>query len=242
MPFDTALLRVSQMSEADRLAVTSGIPAIDLMENAGNAVAREIMRRWPTRKITVLCGPGNNGGDGFVVARHLAAAGWPVRLALLGSAEKLAGEARHHFRLWHGSVEPLAPAVLDGAELVVDALFGAGLNRKLDGQVAYVLAAAAHPKVPIIAVDVPSGMNGDSGEDWGAVAANLTVTFFRKKPGHLLLPGRPLCGEIVVADIGTPQSVWVEIAPDTFENDPSLWRDALPRPVTMATNTPVAMP
>jgi NAD(P)H-hydrate epimerase len=225
-----ALLDVRQMREADALAVAAGISGIALMENAGASVAREIVRRWSIRPVAVLCGPGNNGGDGFVVARHLSRAGWPVRLALLGRREHLAGEARHHAELWTGSVEVLAPPVLDGSRLVVDALFGAGLSRALEGAAAAVLAAAADRLVPIVAIDVPSGIMGDSGDALGAVAATLTVTFFRKKPGHLLMPGRSLCGEVVVTEIGTPASVLDTIAPDTFENDPSLWRSALLRP------------
>jgi NAD(P)H-hydrate epimerase len=231
MPNDqTALLDVRQMGEADRLSVAAGISGIALMENAGASVAQAIFARWSPRPVIVVCGPGNNGGDGFVTARHLAAAGWPVRLALLGTRDRLKGDARHHAQLWTGAVEPLTPAVLDGAELVVDALFGAGLSRALDGAAAQTLAAAARRRVPIVAIDVPSGVMGDTGEALGAVAAALTVTFFRKKPGHLLLPARPLCGDVVVTDIGTPPSVLDAIRPATFENDPLLWRPELPRP------------
>jgi hydroxyethylthiazole kinase-like uncharacterized protein yjeF len=225
----TALLRVCQMAEADRLTIAAGIPAIDMMESAGGAVAREIGQRWKARPVIVLCGPGNNGGDGFVAARHLVEAGWPVRVALLGPRDHLAGEARHAER-WCGAVEPLAPAALGAAELVVDAIFGAGLSRALEGPAAETLAAATGRGLPIVAVDVPSGLMGDTGEGLGAVPALLTVTFFRKKPGHLLLPGRLLCGEVIVADIGTPPSVLEKIVPNTFENDPALWLSVLPRP------------
>ena len=225
----TALLDVRRMGEADRLTVAAGTPATELMENAGKAVAHVIEQHWTKRPVTVLCGPGNNGGDGFVTARHLSEAGWPVRIALLGSRDHLANEARHHAELWHGGVEQLAPAVLNGAELVVDAIFGAGLSRALDGPVAETLAAAARTGVPIVAIDVPSGLMGDTSETLGAVAAVLTVTFFRKKPGHVLLPGRRLCGEVVVADIGIPTSVLDKLMPDTFENDPALWQSELPR-------------
>jgi len=121
------------MSEADRLTVATGTSSIELMENAGRAVAREIVQRWTARPITVLCGPGNNGGDGFVTATQLAESGWAVRVALLGSREKLAGAAAHHAQRWRGTVESLTPAALDGAELVVDALFGSGLTRALEG-------------------------------------------------------------------------------------------------------------
>lgn len=217
------------MGESDRLSVAAGTPAVVLMENAGRSVAREIIRRWSPRRVAVLCGPGNNGGDGFVVARHLMAAGWDVRLGLLGVRDRLKGEAAHHAQLWSGAVEPLTAAVLEGAALVVDGLFGAGLSRALYGPAAEVLAAAAN-SAPIVAIDVPSGVMGDTGEALGAVSAVLTVTFFRKKPGHLLLPGRLLCGEVVVTDIGTHPCVLDSIAPQTFENDPSLWRDDLPQP------------
>jgi NAD(P)H-hydrate epimerase len=226
----TALLDVRQMGEADRLTVAAGIPAIALMENAGKAVAREIERRWTIVPVIVLCGPGNNGGDGFVVARHLADAGWPVRLALLSSVDRLKGEARHHAERWTGTVEPLTPEVLDGAALVVDAIFGAGLSRALEGPAADTLAEAASRRLPIVAVDVPSGLMGDTGRALGAVKSALTVTFFRKKPGHLLLPGRLLCGDLVVAEIGTPPAILDQIVPNTFENDPALWLAALPRP------------
>jgi NAD(P)H-hydrate epimerase len=228
MNFQTALLDVHQMGDADRLTVVAGTPGIELMGNAGIAVTGEIERRWSARSVTVLCGPGNNGGDGFATAWLLAEAGWPVRIALLGSRDRLAGAALHYAQRWQWAIEPMTPAVLDEAELVVDAIFGAGLSRALEGAAAETLAAAAERGLPIVAIDVPSGVMGDTGEALGAVAAILTVTFFRKKPGHLLLPGRSLCGELVVADIGTPASVFEEVKPDTFENDPALWADALP--------------
>ena len=224
----TALLSAKQMGEADRLTVASGIDSITLMENAGRPVAFEIAKRWTPCPVVVLCGPGSNGGDGFVAARRLAEAGWPVRVALLGPRESLRGAAAHHAALWRGPLEALSQAALDGAELVVDAIFGAGLSRALEGSAAQTLAAAAARKMTIVAVDVPSGLMGDTGADVGAVSAELTVTCFRKKPGHLLLPGRTLCGELVVADIGTPASVFDVVRPDTFENDPVLWVDALP--------------
>jgi hydroxyethylthiazole kinase-like uncharacterized protein yjeF len=226
----TALLDVHRMGEVDRLTVTAGTPIRELMENAGSTVAREIERRWSPRPVTVLCGPGNNGGDGFVAARHLAEAGWPVRVGLLGSRDQLTGEARQNSERWRGSAESLTPAVLDGAELVVDAIFGAGLSRALEGAAAETLAAAARKGIPIVAVDVPSGVMGDSGEALGAIVAALTVTFCRKKPGHLLLPGRLLCGEIVITDIGAPLWALEQVCPDSFENVPRLWLSDLPQP------------
>jgi hydroxyethylthiazole kinase-like uncharacterized protein yjeF len=224
------LLSVAQMNEADRLTTAAGTPGSLLMQKAGEAVAREITRRWTPRPVTVLCGPGNNGGDGFVVATALAQSGWPVRVALLGPRQALRGDARQHAQRWTGAVEPLSPHAIDGAELLVDALFGSGLSRPLDPQVLSLLALATQRSVPLVAVDVPSGVMGDSGESHGAAASSCTVTFARKKPGHLLLPGRELCGDLVVADIGIPPTVLESLSINTWENDPALWLERLPRP------------
>ncbi len=224
----TALLTAKQMAEADRLTVASGISNNALMDNAGHPVAKAIMDRWTPRPVIVLCGPGSNGGDGFVAARYLAQANWPVRVALLVPREQLRGAAAYYASQWQGEIEALIPTALDRAELVVDAIFGAGLNRTLEGTAAQTLAAAAARNLVIVAVDVPSGLMGDTGANVGAVPCILTVTCFRKKPGHLLQPGRSLCGELLVADIGTPVSVFEQVKPDTFENGPALWADALP--------------
>jgi ADP-dependent NAD(P)H-hydrate dehydratase / NAD(P)H-hydrate epimerase len=224
-----ALLSVAQMNEADRLAMAAGTPGVLLMQRAGAAVAREVERRFTPRPVSILCGPGNNGGDGFVVAAELAQAGWPVRVALLGSIEALGADAQHHARRWRGNVEALAPAIIENAALVVDALFGSGLSRHLGASVTGLLGYASRRGVPMIAVDMPSGIVGDSGENWGAAAAVCTVTFERKKPGHLLLPGRELCGSVVVAEIGIPPDVLDSLGIDTWENTPALWRSNLPQ-------------
>ena len=231
-PTDHALLTPAEMAAADRAAVAGGVAGTILMEAAGRAVAKAAMRRWSPRPVSVLCGPGNNGGDGFAAARRLAAAGWRVRLGLLGSRDALRGDAREHATRWRGEVEPLSPALLDGAGLVVDALFGAGLTRPLDGVARTVIETLAARRLPVVAVDVPSGLDGATGAALGVVApATITVTFFRKKPGHLLLPGRSLCGDVQLADIGIPAAVLTTVAPRTFENDPALWLDAYPWPV-----------
>ncbi len=228
------LLTVAEMARADKAAIASGVPGAELMETAGRAVAEAVRARYQPGPVLVLCGPGNNGGDGFVAARHLAAAGWPVRLALLGTRERLAGDAAHHAALWEGPIEALLEAsaakLLDGAEVVIDALFGAGLSRPLAGAARRVVEALPSSQALVVAIDVPSGISGDSGAVLGAAAvqAALTVTFFRKKPGHLLLPGRQRCGEVVVADIGIPDQVLAEIAPRTFENVPRLWGEGYP--------------
>jgi hydroxyethylthiazole kinase-like uncharacterized protein yjeF len=230
----TALLSVAQMTEADAAAVAAGVPGSVLMQNAGEAVARAIARRWTPRAVSVLCGPGNNGGDGFVVAAALAKAGWPVRVALLGTRDRLRGDARIHAARWSGGVEPVTPAVLDGTALAVDALFGSGLRGVLDAAVQATLNAATQSGIPIVAVDVPSGVMGDTGESLGAAAAACTVTFARKKRAHALMPGRELCGDIVVADIGIPPAVFESLSVDCWENDPVLWQAELPRAKPLA--------
>jgi len=228
-PTQSELLSVAQMTAADRAAIAAGTPGSILMQNAGSAVVREITRRWSPRPVTVLCGPGNNGGDGFVVAIALADTGWPVRVALLGRREELRGDARLYAGRWNGGVDAVTPAVIEGASLVVDALLGSGLSRPLDPQILATMAAVAQRGLPVIAVDVPSGVMGDTGESLGAAQATCTVTFARKKPGHVLLPGRDLCGEIVVADIGIPAAAIESLSIDTWENDPRVWRAELPR-------------
>ncbi|MGH7036709.1 MAG: NAD(P)H-hydrate dehydratase [Stellaceae bacterium] len=225
------MLTPRQMGEADRLTIAGGVAGFALMEAAGRAVADAISRRWPPRPLTALCGPGNNGGDGFVAARVLAERGWPVRLALLGERAALRGDAARAAAAWRGPVEALAPEVLDGAGLVLDGLFGAGLARPLEGVARAVVETAQACAVPLVAIDVPSGIDGESGQVRGAAPrATVTVTFFRKKPGHLLLPGRLYCGAVVLAPIGIADTVLEPIAPDTAENDPLWWRDLLPQP------------
>jgi hydroxyethylthiazole kinase-like uncharacterized protein yjeF len=227
---DLAVLTPQEMGEADRLTIADGISGETLMENAGAAVAAAIMARWSPRPTAILCGPGNNGGDGFVVARHLAASGWPIRLFLLGARAALKGDAARHAARWTGAVESLA-ALPAEIMLVVDALFGAGLARPIEGLAHEIIAELASRRLPVVAVDVPSGVDGASGQVRGiAPSCRLTVTFFRKKPGHLLFPARALCGETVVADIGISPRVLDSIAPRTFENAPSLWLHAFPWP------------
>ncbi len=219
------ILTVAEMYAADKYAVEHGVPSLTLMENAGRAVADAIVSRWAPCETVVLCGPGNNGGDGFVVARVLKACGWPVRVALLGSLEALRGDAAEMAKRWNGATTHMDASSLDGARLVVSAIFGAGLSRPIDGIARAVVETLNKSNVPVIAVDVPSGLHGDLGKPLGdiAVDADLTVTFFRKKPAHVLMPGRLLCGEIVVADIGIPETALDQIAPKLFENSPALW-------------------
>lgn len=225
------LLTIGQMYAADRAAMAAGMAGTALMEAAGAAVAAAIRDRWPPATVAVLCGPGNNGGDGFVAARHLAADGWDVRLVLLGRIEDLRGDAAWAAGMWKGTVLSPEIARLDGADLVVDAMYGAGLSRPLEGEALALVQALAHRNLPVVAIDVPSGVRGDDGAILGAAPkAALTVTFFRKKPGHLLLPGRLFCGAVEVADIGIPETVLKGISPDLMENGPAVWGNMFPWP------------
>ena len=224
------IFSIAQMRSADAAAIAAGIAGIELMENAGAAVAEAITARFVRVPTIVLCGPGNNGGDGFVAARRLMRAGWPVRVALLGRRERLRGDAATAAKAWPGGTVPLEPSVLQGAGLVVDALFGAGLTRPIEGVARATIEAVKEASLPVVAVDVPSGIDGDTGEILGVAApARLTVTFHRVKPGHLLLPGREYVGELVIADIGIPDHVTEQLGVRSWANRPKLWQPALPR-------------
>jgi hydroxyethylthiazole kinase-like uncharacterized protein yjeF len=233
------LLSNAEMAEADRQTVAGGVAGIDLMERAGRAVADAVCVRHPAgSRIVVVAGPGNNGGDGFAAARLLAERGYRVTVLLAGDATRLKGDAALAAKRWAGPVVPALPAALeasmrtDGAiDMVIDALFGAGLDRPIEGLARAMIESMNAQGAPIVAVDLPSGINGTSGAVMeAAVKAAQTITFFRKKPGHLLLPGRLHCGAISIADIGIPDSVLARIAPQTYENIPALWRAHFPLP------------
>jgi hydroxyethylthiazole kinase-like uncharacterized protein yjeF len=184
------LLTNAEMAEADRRTIAAGVSGAELMENAGVAIARLVARRHPPgSRVAVVAGPGNNGGDGFVAARHLAAAGFRVRLCLIGARDRLRGDAAWAAGRWRG---PVATAPdLSGAAVIIDALFGAGLDRPVTGDALAAVEAMNAAGCPIVAVDLASGINGTTGAVMGAaVRASESVTFFRRKPGHLLLPGR----------------------------------------------------
>ncbi len=226
-----ALLTVEDIYRADAAAIAGGVPGIELMEAAGAGVAAEITRRWPAQSAAILTGPGNNGGDGFVVARLLAEAGWQVRLGLLGPVEALEGDAAAMAARWTGPVEALEPALLESCTLVIDAVFGAGLARDVGGLAAETLRSVGERGLVCVAVDMPSGVSGDTGAVLGTAApAALTVTFCRPKPGHLLQPGGALCGETVVVDIGIADDVVAKIAPRAAANHPDLWLADYPWP------------
>ena len=227
------VLTTREMAQADRLTVGRGVSSYHLMERAGRAVADACLTNLEgtTSRVVVLCGPGNNGGDGFVTARLLRDGGHDVVVAAMTSVERLRGDASIAAQAWCGPVESLDGVDLAAAGLIVDALFGAGLGRPLSGTSAGIVERINRCGKPVLAVDLPSGIDGDTGQALGiAVNATTTVTFFRLKPGHLLLPGRTHCGRIVLADIGIATDVLSEIAPKTLFNGPRLWGRTYPVP------------
>ncbi len=224
------ILNVAQMYAADAAAAAAGIDSLTLMENAGAGVAKIILAEFAPKSVLVLCGPGNNGGDGFVIARHLRKAGIAVQLSLLASVPS-AGDAAVMARRWRRKPLSLLAAELDGVDLVVDALFGAGLKRAISGDARALLQQICDRRMTSVAVDIPSGIDGNSGELRGiALPAAMTVTFFRSKPGHYLMPGRRYCGRLRVIDIGIPDRVLEDIGATLFLNEPALWRDDFPWP------------
>jgi hydroxyethylthiazole kinase-like uncharacterized protein yjeF len=225
------LLTSAEMGEADRLTIAGGTLGLALMEAAGLAVADAACARLGGRRVVVVAGPGNNGGDGFVAARILAERGHSVRLLLVGERASLKGDAAQAAAGWTGRVEAARPDLVDPDALVIDALFGAGLDREVTGAPRAMIDAMNRGEGPVIAVDLPSGINGTTGAAMGAaVKAHHTVTFFRRKPGHLLLPGRMHCGTVEVADIGIPAGVLDRVRPQTFANERPLWFAHFPVP------------
>lgn len=225
------ILTVSEMTAADQAAIAGGTSGFALMRSAGQAVAEVAEAMAERGRIVVVAGRGNNGGDGFIAAAELAARGRDVSVILLCDRATLKGDAALASAEWKGEVLPCDPAALGQPNLIIDALFGAGLNRPVKGDPFAMIKAMNASGAPILSVDLPSGINGDTGEVMDiAVEASATVTFFRRKPGHLLLPGRIHCGEVEVADIGIDTDVLDAIAPKTFENVPDLWADTFPSP------------
>ena len=225
------VLTSAEMERADRLAIAAGTPGFALMLSAGQAVAASAMDLVEDGPIVVIAGPGNNGGDGFVAAAELAARGREVQVILLCERDQLQGDAASAARGWKYPVLPFNPQAIGKPALIIDALFGAGLDRPVKGEPFEMIEAINANGAPVLAVDLPSGINGTTGAVMGtAVRATETITFFRRKPAHLLLPGRLHCGGVRVADIGIDAGVLREIAPKTFENVPSFWRASYPVP------------
>ncbi|MEM6625658.1 MAG: NAD(P)H-hydrate dehydratase [Pseudomonadota bacterium] len=227
------ILSNAQMRAADAAAIAEGVPGIDLMEAAGAACADAIIERWPGRRVVVACGPGNNGGDGFVIAHKLATHGYQVALGLLGDKKNLSGDAAIAASQWSGEVSTLADLELDEDCVLVDALFGTGLSRPIEGEARAFLERVRKINPRVLAVDLPSGLNGDAAQLGGVyVRADLTVTFVRKKPVHILEPSASACGAVRVANIGVRDEIIQGLNVQIAENDPSLWRHKLVWPNT----------
>lgn len=225
------VLTTAEMERADRLTIAAGTPGFALMLSAGQAVAEAAMDLVEEGPILVVAGGGNNGGDGFVAAAELAARGREVSVSLLCERESLQGDAASAAKGWKYPVLPFNPQAIGHPALIIDALFGAGLNRPVQGEPCDMIEAINANGAPVLSVDLPSGINGTTGAVMGAaVRATETVTFFRRKPAHLLLPGRMHCGRVRVTDIGIDARVIAEIQPQTFENIPQLWRKSFPVP------------
>src|SRR5947207_7845235 len=230
--FGMEILTTAEMERADRLTIAAGTPGFALMMSAGQAVAEAAMEFVEAGPIVVVAGRGNNGGDGFVAAAELAARGREVSVILLCERDSLQGDAALAARGWKYPVLPFNPQAIGKPALIIDALFGAGLNRPVKGDPLEMIEAVNANGAPVLAVDLPSGINGTSGAMMGAaINAVETVTFFRRKPAHLLMPGRKHCGRVRIADIGIDPSVLEEIRPQTSENVPQSWRKSFPVPV-----------
>lgn len=215
------ILSSAQMKTSEQIAKQSGVDGFSLMKAAGQAVADEILNRFSPMPVLVLCGSGNNGGDGFVVASLLKKKRWPVSLACAVSLGELQGEAARASDLWKGKVLSFEDLALPNGGMIVDSVFGTGLSRPIEGEIAEVLETVQQSSCTVIAVDVPSGMNADTGECQGCTPqADLTVTFFRKKLGHVLMPALDACGEIVVANIGIPDHALEALGPVITETAP----------------------
>jgi NAD(P)H-hydrate epimerase len=225
------LLTNAEMREADARTIAAGTPGSALMERAGTAVAAAAEEMGTGRGVLIVCGPGNNGGDGFVAARLLATRGHDVAVALLGPPGRIRGDAAEAFAAWMGPIVAADEITPSRAGLLIDALFGSGLDRDLENEARGVVERLNAARRPILSVDIPSGIDGDTGQVRGAaVKATRTVTFARRKPGHLLYPGRAYCGPVKVADIGIADTTIAALASRAFANHPNLWRPSFPQP------------
>lgn len=225
-----ALIDPAAMARIDASAERSGISVSALMERAGQAVAASALKYYPQAlRYVVLCGIGNNGGDGFIAARALSESGSEVAVFVFGDIGKLKGAAKQAFDCMALPFEPLDDYQPRSGDVVIDAIFGAGLSRDVPAEVATLIDAVETAAIPVIAIDLPSGLCGRRGVPLGrAFQAARTVTFMARKPGHVLMPGRPLCGELEVFDIGIPHRILREHSGLIYENHPSLWMSAFP--------------
>lgn len=234
---ELAVLTADEMRRVERAAFARGLPSFEAMERAGNAVAEVVLQRWPVAEVgdvVVLCGPGNNGGDGFIAAAALRAAGYRVSVAAVAPAVARSPDAQRALAGWGEQVSPLNAAdvaKLRSRDLVIDALFGIGLSRPLEGSVREVVEAVNRSEARIVAVDVPSGTDADTGAVLGAsIRADITIAFGWAKRGHLLLPAAAHCGTLVVADVGFTAADLGAVEVRCLRNAPALWRGDYPLP------------
>ncbi|KAA0970536.1 NAD(P)H-hydrate dehydratase [Aureimonas fodinaquatilis] len=227
---DPEVLTPEEMAQADEKAVELGVDSFQLMSSAASAIVDAIAQYFTkATHVAILAGPGNNGGDAIVAATLLKTRGSNVSLFM--AREPATADARKALEQWPGGTLPLDEFSPESFDLVVDGLFGAGLRRDLAGVEKQAIERLQAGLAPVLAIDLPSGVSGLDGRVLGCAAqANLTVSFFRRKPGHLLEPGRSLCGRLLLADIGVPETVLEDIGPRIFANEPELWADALLRP------------
>ncbi|MGA8408138.1 MAG: NAD(P)H-hydrate dehydratase [Candidatus Acidiferrales bacterium] len=245
------ILTAQEMREVDRLSTERyGIPGLTLMENAGAGVARFIAQHWPDyaqRRIVVLCGKGNNGGDGFVAARHLRDRGARPEVFLLAAPDEMRGDAATNCKRWqetYGDLHPIrdstswhsVQAVLATADIIVDAILGTGTRGAVTGLLAEVIEAVNQRRGParssVVAVDIPSGLVADTGEASGpAVKAAYTVTFTAPKTGMLASGAGDYVGQLIVHDIGSPPSLIEEVGKSDIRwvDAKEMSRFALPR-------------
>ncbi len=237
---ETALLTPEQMDVADKLSVKANVSSLMLMENAGRAVAEIVADSVKDASqllgpIVIIAGPGNNGGDGFVAARYLETWGYPVQLYNISDSTELSGDAKVMADRWQGEMLPATPECIKGASVIIDAMFGTGIARPLGGLAAQMVDASNRATSALkVAIDLPSGLCGATGQiDGACFQADLTVTFFALKPGHLLIPGRYYCGgldHIHLVDIGIAEDVLSDIMPKTAINTPELWQGYYSQP------------
>jgi NAD(P)H-hydrate epimerase len=222
-----ALLSAEQMRAAENATIAAGTPGFILMKQAGEKAAHTIMERFSPSPILVLCGPGNNGGDGFILAQTLLEHGWPVNL--WASSHELSGDAKEASKMYRGNrIGDITSEPLESYSLIVDALFGTGLTRNIENEFNTVIEDVNNAKAHVIALDIPSGVHTNTGDVMGnAIEANHTITFSHAKPGHFLLPGKNLTGDLITLDIGIELG---GISPETYQNTPLLWRNHFPQP------------
>jgi ADP-dependent NAD(P)H-hydrate dehydratase / NAD(P)H-hydrate epimerase len=233
MDFDDsphALLSAAQIRQIEKQAFTDRLSADTLMARAGATAAEIIMRHYRRGNVLILCGTGRNGGDGFVVAEIMRQAGWPVTCAMLSPDQASLDEAVANARMaWPQPILPWSPELLRHKTLIVDALFGIGLDRALAPELINLIEQVNRSTCPVVALDLPSGVHADTGAILGAaIHAEMTICFIRKKIGLYLLPARDKAGKIILADLGLPAKIWSTSPATIAENHPDLWRHALP--------------